>query len=527
MLLKAGDVWHGDFIFWTLSGKSAQEPMVLGPMNRSPARKFSADPKAACLPAAQGAGRQLSGDHGHPLRRQRANPAYTSNPVRNDPVGINILGKSNGILVENCDVENYGVNMNFQALFGPVTNVTIRRNIVTDAWSSNAHAQGIYVSGVNNVTLNGNFLDHNGWNSKISGAGPTWFNHDAYISYNDTNVVVTDNVFAEAAGYGLQARSGGVVQGNVFINDPVGMSFGIVTGANTTVGGVTGSITGNVFIGGGNIGNVNEGGGMIVGNIKAGAGAVISNNIFTQSVSGASAAIALTPGQAQPNAWGSVGINDLKIENNTFYDWTLGIDVAGGQVPGGHGLTALNRLTITGNQFENLSGYAFENHSASYNSQETISGNTYYNANQWRQGDYIVKAVGSTMGSPLPFPDPNRSISTYANSIGVSGGTAGFLAKAATQTEQAFDNNFDAASVLAYFANGFGKAAPKTLPTSPVIPTPPTTPTTPTTPTPASTQSADRHSGVEIQQSARRTQVRQLQRSGLRRRRFLGRVQPN
>src|SRR6185437_5573374 len=30
LLLKAGDVFSGNFIFWTLSGASAQNPMVLG-----------------------------------------------------------------------------------------------------------------------------------------------------------------------------------------------------------------------------------------------------------------------------------------------------------------------------------------------------------------------------------------------------------------------------------------------------------------------------------------------------------------
>jgi hypothetical protein len=30
LLLKAGDVWQGSFVFWRLSGASAQNPMVLG-----------------------------------------------------------------------------------------------------------------------------------------------------------------------------------------------------------------------------------------------------------------------------------------------------------------------------------------------------------------------------------------------------------------------------------------------------------------------------------------------------------------
>jgi hypothetical protein len=35
----------------------------------------------------------------------------------------------------------------------------------------------------------------------------------------------------------------------------------------------------------------------------------------------------------------------------------LGVVLAGGQVVGGTGINALNRITITGNQFENIPTY--------------------------------------------------------------------------------------------------------------------------------------------------------------------------
>ena len=149
----------------------------------------------------------------------------------------------------------------------------------------------------------------------------------------------------------------------MFINDAVGMSFGVVNGATTHAGGVTGIVSGNVFTGGASMGGVVEGGGMIIGNIKPGVGAVITNNIFTQSVPGAVAAIALTAGANQPNPQDSVGINDLTISNNTIYDWTIGIDAEGGMQAGGTGISAFNTVTLDGNRFENLSLAAIENHS--------------------------------------------------------------------------------------------------------------------------------------------------------------------
>ena len=117
------------------------------------------------------------------------------------------------------------------------------------------------------------------------GTTSTQYNHDAYFSSNNTNCQVIDNVFADAAAYGLQARSGGIVQGNVFINDPFAMSFGVVDGASTTVGGVSGSVTGNVFIGGGSLGGHTQGDDTIILAISGPARAPSSAEIYLRRAS--------------------------------------------------------------------------------------------------------------------------------------------------------------------------------------------------------------------------------------------------
>ncbi|HWE03787.1 MAG TPA: carbohydrate-binding protein [Tepidisphaeraceae bacterium] len=491
LLLKAGDTWQGDFIYWRLSGKSAQEPMVLGSYGSGPRPTIDSGSETAFETGAVSTPEvdylAIMGIH---FDANSRDPALTSKPVRNDPTGIDILSKGTDILVENCLVENYAVNMNFQGYYGTISGVTVRRNVVLDAWSSDGHAQGLYANEVNGLTLYGNYFEHNGWSAKVSGAAPTWQNHDAYLSAANTNCQVIDNIFADASAYGLQARSGGIVTGNVFINDPVGMSFGVVNGAATTNGGVTGSVTDNVFIGGASLLGVPQGDGIIVGNIKAGSGATISGNIFTQSISGSAAAIVLTYGTDQSNPQGSVGINDLKIQNNTFYDWTIGIDVEAGQSPGGKGIAALNRVTISGNQFENLSTTAIENHSGSYASQETISANSYYNANTFMQGFTEVKAVGTVSSKPMAFPDPTRSIGSYATSIKVSGGSGGLLAKADGQSEQTWNAGYDAAAIVSYIGGGFSASSDKTV-------SPPTTTSVSTqSPTPVTAPAASSQSAL-------------------------------
>src|SRR3712207_5292995 len=95
-----------------------------------------------------------------------------------------------------------------------------------------------------------------------------------------TNVVVRGNVFSNASSHGLQARSGGVIENNVFLNNPLHLSFGHVNGSPVKPGGVTGSIRNNVFLGGGDIGSLRRGLGVELGNIKPYAGAVMEGNVF-------------------------------------------------------------------------------------------------------------------------------------------------------------------------------------------------------------------------------------------------------
>ncbi|HWE02114.1 MAG TPA: carbohydrate-binding protein [Tepidisphaeraceae bacterium] len=514
MLLKAGDVWQGNFVYWRLSGASSQDPMVLG--------SYGAGPRPLILTGTQSG--LVAGSSGSPnvsylsimgiqFDADGRDPSRTANPSHADPTGINILSAGTSILIENCEVENYQVNINVQDYNGPISNVSIRRNVVLDAWSTDAHAQGLYVTGVNGLLVQGNDFDHNGWNEQVSGATSNWYNHDCYLSANNSGCVILDNIFANAAAYGLQARSGGTIEGNVFINDPIGMSFGVVNGAATTVGGVTGQVTNNVFIGGGKVGGQVEGEGMIIGNIRAGAGAVISGNIFTQSMTGAAAAIDLTFGQNQSNT-GSVGINDLQIVNNTIYNWTIGIDVESGQVVGGSGINALNRVTISGNQFENLSTTAIENHNSAYSAAESISSNTFYNANTFMQSGKSVKAVGNIASQPLQFGAPNRSIASYANSLGIST-AAGLLTQVATQSQQTWNPMYDASSILSYIYAGFSNQSlpPVTVTTPPVTTPPVTTPpvttppvttppvTKPTTPTLPTVPSAPTRSASQLTQA--------------------------
>jgi hypothetical protein len=75
-------------------------------------------------------------------------------------------------------------------------------------------------------------------------------NHNFYCKPSCTNVEITDNVFRNACSHGLQARAGGNVSSNWFIDNPIHLSFGLVNGEGPIcVGGASGVIQGNLFLG--------------------------------------------------------------------------------------------------------------------------------------------------------------------------------------------------------------------------------------------------------------------------------------
>ncbi len=456
LLLKAGDTWHENLVYWRLSGQSSQNPMLISSYG-SGARPTimsgtsdglttgaSSNPEIDYLDII---GLHFWADGRDPnLTRSPAGNAYTT--------GINILSKSNSILVENCLVQDYAVNLNFQDYQGPLTNISVRRNVSIDSYSTNNRSQGLYANGVTNLLLEGNLFDHNGYNDQVSGAFATWFNHDCYISGENYNCVIRDNIFSRAAGYGLQARSGGVVQNNLFINNPVGASYGLVNGALTHPYGVTGSVTGNVFIGGANIGATQGGSGLQLANTST-AGVTVANNIFTHSVANSPAAITLTFGQGQSNSYQSVGINNLTIRNNVVYNYNRAVQVDSGFTPGGSSLTSINNVNIYSNEFKNI-GTPVISHDDRISSQEHWGSNYFDSVGAPRVGGVLQAAEPRTT---LSFASPDRTIESYSAAIGASASVSSFLYWARLQAHQNWNPNLDASAAVAYFQKGFGISA--------------------------------------------------------------------
>lgn len=353
--------------------------------------------------------------------------------------GIAISGKADRILIEDCEITKFVNNVVLQTYFGPVTNIGLRRNVITDSFSrSGGNSEGLFAEAVNGLTLDGNVFDHNGWGN---GRSQTIFNHNAYVRSTTTGLVAIDNVFSNASSHGLQARSGGHIENNVFIDNPTGLSFGLVHGSPVTPGGVAGKVLHNVFMGTKNIGSQIRGVAVEVGNVRW-SGTTISGNVIANgNASTKLPGIQLSWGSGNVNASTAVGINDLNLSNNVVYKWSVGLWVVYGQAPG-TGQKALNNLRVHNNHFQEIYQAGAINPGATAGS---YSGNLYTTILQNRAADnYGASKV------KVNYADPSRSPGKM-----VGGTNQTFVSLARGQGKSNWQSHLKANNVTWYVKGGF------------------------------------------------------------------------
>jgi hypothetical protein len=165
------------------------------------------------------------------IYKSNSDPASSDYTGASSQTALRFVGGGANLRIEDCrlrfvetTIQSYGS--------GTYTNVEVRRNIVLDAWTANsfttdAKIMGLYVSGVNGYLIEENFFDHNGWNETISNAGANQFNHNIYVQYdNKAGGIMRGNIFTRGAAPGLQARSGGEVDRNLFALNAVAVNMG-------------------------------------------------------------------------------------------------------------------------------------------------------------------------------------------------------------------------------------------------------------------------------------------------------------
>lgn len=231
--------------------------------------------------------------------------------------GVRLLDVDD-VTLEGLIVNEHAQGIVIQGVRGRCQRVIVRGCRVYDnADPAGGKGQGLYASNTDGLVLVCNAFVRNGW---LPGrVKSNVLSHNVYVHQSCGPIVAASNVFADAASHGLQARSGGAVRDNLFVGNPIQLSFGYVNGTGAPVaGGVSGTIAGNVFIGPGrDIAGSKRGWGVELANCRS---VVVENNLAAHDRQGA-ACWQLKPCGAQDNSR-AVGLLDLAFAGNRVWDWS-------------------------------------------------------------------------------------------------------------------------------------------------------------------------------------------------------------
>ena len=407
MLLKRGDVWNEGFGSWQASGRSSTERCVIASYGDPDDR-----PKLI-LTNSSGISAPFQQDTSHVAI---VGIHFESNRTDTSPRGIRWLSTGKDLLVEDCYIGGFKDNVTIEGQGDGFSDVTFRRNIVVDAWSTGGHSQGLFINNTKNILIEENVIDHNGWNPNIAGANATAFNQNVYIQTSTENTTFIGNISARASAAGAQLRNGGIAKHNLFYANPMPLRFGYNSSSNGNSGNASGEVKFNAVVGG-SLPTLNGSSfGIWLERLDS---VAVTHNVITTNQQGAS------------NTWGfslhGFARNGV-ITNNVVYGWN-DADNAGGQflrASANAESTVLIKdnvwfLTAPSYQLfrvDNPSNYSFVNNRFANlpATQDTfrVDGNSRINFNEWSD---LAMVNGDQLQS-VALADPGRNLKDYAQHLG-------------------------------------------------------------------------------------------------------------
>ena len=164
ILLRAGDTFHESFGGWKWGGTSATSPSMISSYGNG-ARPIVATGTDSGIYLQGGGGTPASlsyvaitGINFYADGRDPNSPTYVG--TTSDPGGLTDLLGGQNLLIENCEFQFYKDNIVEE---GGRSNFTLRRSIVANSYSVDAHSQGLYMYALLILLLEDNLFDHNGW----------------------------------------------------------------------------------------------------------------------------------------------------------------------------------------------------------------------------------------------------------------------------------------------------------------------------------------------------------------------------
>jgi len=228
VLFKRGDVFEFSIGLSEVFGESPENPLLVSSYGNKMERPVFLNGRVSGNKPT--ANISVIGLHFKPAEPFRDNEGSTSTRV---------VGSHEYYLLED-NVFEYG-QITFQE-FGDnpdVNNITIRRNSILNAYSTNSHAQGVYTGKVDGLVIEENLFDHNGWliqrytgGQSADDAQATYFNHNMYLS-GSKNITVANNLILRASSMGIKMRCDNpgctenvMIENNLFVEGEIGVGMG-------------------------------------------------------------------------------------------------------------------------------------------------------------------------------------------------------------------------------------------------------------------------------------------------------------
>lgn len=464
VLLKKGDVWHESLK--SKDGRSDDEPFLVASYGNASARPLletgnNTGLQVCCKGFRH---RAIAGIHLYANGKDPQSSDYQSGESGN---GFRFFtGREHpghGVLIENCKVDFYRNNISFQTQGeNLIEDVVVRRNVITNAYSSSSHSQGFYAHSAS-ILLEENVFDHNGWlihaegNQKDSG-GATIFNHNTYFG-DCRNTTFRNNLFLRSSSIQNKWRAdqpGGArnitMDNNLYVEGEVGLSVGGNTDSAYRFINIT--IQKNVLLEIGRDQPTMRNLSWYLGATDWDSGSIEGNLFLRQrkKILGNTHAIKIG---------GKTG-RHISVRNNII-----------------HGLYSSNRKSLVslgdGKEhvaFENniVQRPFFEGPLVSANepfSGYTVSGNHYFSKiaeSEWFRIEKEAKSLsdwqtltGETNAedSLVDFVDTTRSIETYMESIAMTPTFESFIEEACKQSKDNWRPEFTAPVINDWFREGF------------------------------------------------------------------------
>jgi len=466
MLLKRGESFYGqladpalpDSDEWRKSGRSASEPMVIGAYGIGDRPKIRTGVEFGLTTYNKSDGTR-SVNNLFIMSLDLFPETFNHDNGTQNTDGIRLYAQGENYLIEDCKISGYQENIVLGATQAGLRNVTIRRNVITNAhafstnntadpnYSKSLNSHGLYIGGLSTgVVAEENIFDHNGWRDGVETDRDTAKNHNVYV-YAGTNVTVRNNVITRGGYYGIKMNAGGTVTNNFFAKSPE-----FVYLENPAL------IDNNVMTEPSSIPTLNRGIGI---NTYNASNATISGNLITRANNTNASGIA-----GIQLAHSTSVVSSATVENNIVYDWRNGLLVN----TKGNGNAS---VVIRNNQFQMLeNGTAAGRHdSTGPIANFAYSGNVYRSgtsttSNKWMGSSVSLNTWKTNTGETtaeyrtISYPDPGRSIGGYATVAGSGSTFESYIAAAMLMDKSTWNQALLAPAVNNWFRAGFGMSLP-------------------------------------------------------------------